>query len=797
MECPFCVAQHALVFHRGQRILGLWSPEPQTPGHAVLIPQRHITDWFLTDRIEQQEFLTVLEIARRQILAVHPATGFDISILSHPSKHLQVQIIPQFTPNKLLSTGDYFDPFIRMLLPLLERARNIDIAVAFVQPSGLNILEPIFKTMLARQAFLRLVTGDTLGVTDPDALARLLDLVQSYPERAAVRIFQSERQSFHPKAYYIRDLDGSETAFIGSSNLTGSALNEGIEWNYRVVRNQAGLAEIRRAFENLFQHPKSLPLSHEWIQSYRERRNPPTVFGGASIAADITALEEREACQPHEIQQEALYALRCTRADGNRAGLVVLATGLGKTYLAAFDSAPFARVLFVAHRDEILNQARDTFRRVRPNDELGFYTGTEKQRHAPVLFASVQTLSRSQHLNSFTRDAFDYIIIDEFHHAEARTYRRLIEYFKPKFLLGLTATPDRTDGGDLLGLCLENLVYRCDLLEGIRRQRLSPFHYYGVPDTVDYQKVKRVGRQFDPQDLDAALIVVERAEHALEQYRRRAGKRCLVFCSSQKHCDFMDQFFRSKGLRSAAIHSGPTSAPRISCLEQLKDGELDLICSVDMFNEGLDLPAIDTVMMLRPTESPVLWLQQFGRGLRQSSGKEYLTVIDYIGNHRVFFSRPGLLLGKENQSNPALMRLLEELKSNVDFGLPEGCLVDFDLVAIELLEALIKREPKDVFLAWYQGFKELHGRRPSAIEALHQGYNPSAVRQRNGSWLGFLSAQQEFDQPTQAAYEQAHDFLSLLESTKLVDSSKMLILQAVLNLNALPGTTPCPSWRPK
>ena len=245
------------------------------------------------------------------------------------------------------------------------------------------------------------------------------------------------------------------------------------------------------------------------------------------------------------------------------------------------------------------------------------------------------------------------------------------------------------------------------------------------------------------------------------------------------------------GHRKLTVHSGPTSALRTNSLEQLRNGELDLICSVDMFNEGLDLPAIDTVMMLRPTESPVLGLQQFGRGLRKSDDKPHLTVIDYIGNHRIFFSRPSLILGKD-QNNLALQRLLDELKGYADFGLPEGCVVDFDLVAIELLESLLKREPKDVFLAWYNGFKELYGRRPTASEALHQGYNPSSVRQKNGSWLGFLQAQQEFDPATSAAYEQFRDFLIKLENTKLPNSAKMVLLQGMLNLEALPGAVAMP-----
>ena len=192
---------------------------------------------------------------------------------------------------------------------------------------------------------------------------------------------------------------------------------------------------------------------------------------------------------PHSIQAEALRRLAETRDDGRSAGLVVLATGLGKTWLSAFDSASFERVLFVAHREEILSQALETFRRIRPHDVLGRYTGEEKTTSANVLFASIQTLSRQSHLDRFAGDQFDYIIVDEFHHAEARTYRRLIEHFRPKFLLGLTATPERTDGADLLTLCDNNLVFRCDIADGIRADLHCPFKYYGVPDIVDYRNI--------------------------------------------------------------------------------------------------------------------------------------------------------------------------------------------------------------------------------------------------------------------------------------------------------------------
>ncbi len=311
---------------------------------------------------------------------------------------------------------------------------------------------------------------------------------------------------------------------------------------------RSGFQDVVNGFEALFSHPSTRPLDQMWIDAYALRRPlGPSFVGQGTVASPEEAAPEPPP-QPHEIQREALAALEKTRAEGNIAGLVVLATGLGKTWLSAFDSdrPQFRRILFVAHREEILDQALKTFRRVRPSARLGRFTGTAKEPDADVLFASIQTLGRRRHLDDFRPDEFDYIVVDEFHHASAATYRRLIEHFRPKFLLGLTATPERTDGGDLLALCQENLVYRCDLTEGIRRELLSPFRYFGVPDEVDYANIPWRASRFDEEALTQAVATQARAENALEQYRSRAGQRTLAFCVSQRHADFMAEFFRKE-----------------------------------------------------------------------------------------------------------------------------------------------------------------------------------------------------------------------------------------------------------
>ena len=414
------------------------------------------------------------------------------------------------TTGKLVKGLD--DPLMPHLLQDLDSATQADIAVAFILQSGVDILEPHLLDLLEqRNGTLRLVTGDYMDATDPDALQRLLDL----PGKVHLRLFQTAQSkiSFHPKSYLFTTSNKRSTAYVGSSNLSRSAICTGVEWNYRIAPGAGSeLQQVRQAFEALFHPPDTVPLNDTTLAHYRKRRKPPAQ---PLLRTPPDVEPPKEIPGPHPIQQEALRALNQTRERGNKAGLVVLATGLGKTWLSAFDS-----VLFVAHREEILGQAMRTYRRIRPHASFGFYTGQEKSNDANVLFASVQTLGKAKHHQQFPREHFDYIVVDEFHHAAAATYRRLIDYFEPHFLLGLTATPERTDGGDLLGLCGENLVYRCDLAEGIRRDLLCPFRYYGVPDEVDYSNIPWRSSRFDPEALTNAVATQSRAANAEGSIRK-------------------------------------------------------------------------------------------------------------------------------------------------------------------------------------------------------------------------------------------------------------------------------------
>ena len=828
-SCPFCHPEAGRIFHAGERVLGLWDAFPVSPGHALLVPKRHVATWFDATKEEQAELVAAIDIARAAIQRrLHDQPdGYNIGVnvgraAGQTVFHLHMHVIPRKSGDVpdprggvrhvIPGKGNYLltaspastmasrlvrggeDPLLPELIQGLAGARRVDCAVAFVLASGVERLRHHLRDVVRREGRVRLLAGDYLDVTEPHALRLLLDLAVE-PEadgRLALRVFESSRvgTGYHPKGYLLFGDDQGTvgSAYVGSSNLSRSALGENIEWNFR-IEDEAGLASVRDGFERLWASDATAPLTAEWIDRYEGRRRKPRTAAGSDpdVEEAVEVAPPELPPDPHPIQAQALAALRATRAEGNAAALVVLATGLGKTFLAAFDSANFGRVLFVAHRDEILEQAYSTFRRVRPSARLGYYTGQEKSPDAEVVFASVQTLGRIQHLGRFARTAFDYIVIDEFHHASARTYRKVIDWFTPKFLLGLTATPERTDGGDLLALCGENLAYRCDLARGIDEELLSPFRYFGVPDTVDYAQIPWRSQRFDEEELTRAVATEARAKNALEQWRKFGGHRTLGFCVSQKHADFMAEFFTRHDVEARAVHAGKTSSPRVASLEALEEGRLPVLFAVDLFNEGVDVKAIDTVLMLRPTESRIVYLQQLGRGLRRADGKDHLRVIDYIGNHRSFLTKVCALLGLEVGTDAEIRLAMHRLAAG-ELGLPRGCEVTYELEAREMLESLLRETPgaEDV-RRWYEVFKELHGTRPTAAEAMHEGFNPRAVRKHYGSWLGFVEAMGDLSDTEIQMRRELSALLEELETTQMSRSYKMLVLLSMLNEGCFPG----------
>ena len=680
-----------------------------------------------------------------------------------------------------------------LLNPDIDR---IDLAVSFIMKSGVALISDQLDAALQRGAHVRIITTDYLFITDPDALTQLLDLADR-PDpgksRLQVKVFHDPKVSFHPKAYIFRSSSSMAAGgYVGSSNLSRSGIAGGVEWNLGVDR----IAPLAESFERLWNNPRCIEIDPHWLADYRSRRPPDDAPRIPPPEAVIPIEPPRQPVSPWPVQAEALDALEQTRIHGFRRGLVVMATGLGKTLLAAFDSnrPEFRRVLFIAHREEILRQSRDAFRRVRPDGRFGFFLGADKDYEADVVFASIQTLHRN--LDRFESDRFDYVVVDEFHHASAPTYRRAIDRFHPKFLLGLTATPGRLDGADLLALCGNNLVFECDLIEGIRQERLAPFRYWGVKDVADYAPIPWRNGRFDPEMLAAAIETTKRSEQALTEWRERAMGPTLAFCSTIAHAKYMAQFFNRRGVRSVAVHSGPHSAPRQSSVEDLQNGVIHVLFAVDVFNEGVDVPEIGTVLMLRPTDSPVVFLQQLGRGLRLSEDKSALQVIDFVGNHHSFLMKPRVLLDLNSEDGRRSDKEVGEAIESGDFELPPGCSVDFELGAVELLRQLLSqrasrrsrstRDEAAALAEFSRNYIEEHEMRPTAAQASRSlGIKPgSGPIKQAGGWHRYLNQMGLLSDAHKSAVEEMGDVLRALESEPITKSYKLVALQSLLELGA-------------
>lgn len=701
-------------------------------------------------------------------------------------------------PAKLI-TGERDHPFLPQLCASIAQADEIDFTVAFIKQTGLRLLLPDLQAALVpgddgnrKPARLRVLTSDYLDVTDPQALRQLMLLQE---QGAQVRVFQARDTSFHMKAYLFAHFNHDSllqgTAFIGSSNISRAALTDGLEWNYRVdYPADDGFLEARNRFEAIFSDMRTVSLTDAWIDAYERRRVVP--MRAISPGSD----EFEQAPEPTAVQIEALNALALTRDMGFTRGLVVLATGLGKTWLAAFDVRQMGarRVLFVAHREEILNQAAETFLRIRPGARVGYYMGHSRDMQVDILCASVQTLGRSEHLARFAPQHFDYLVIDEFHHAAAPTYRQLLKHFAPQFLLGLTATPDRTDQSNILSLCDDNLVYRCNLFEGVMAGLLAPFHYFGIWDeSVNYKEIPWRNGRFDPTELSNKLATLARARHVLKQWSAKAQQRTLAFCVSVRHADFMAEQFRKEGIAAEAVYSG-SAVSRGDSLAQLTDGRLQVIFSVDLFSEGVNLPSIDTVLMLRPTESKVLFLQQLGRGLRRFEGKERLVVLDFIGNHHSFLHKPQAL-AQAGSSYRDIAAFAHKVETQT-LQLPVGCFINYDMVLIEFLKSLVS----DGIEEDYKALRYALGHRPTLAEFYRSGANITHMRQQFGNWFAFVKTMEDLSDAQAVVAATHRPFLREVEVTAMTLSFKMVLLEAFQELDgwtqapSVPALAQC-SWR--
>ena len=681
------------------------------------------------------------------------------------------------------------------LIQSLKKADSVDIIVSFLMESGVKMLLEELDNALKRGAKIRILTGNYLGITQPSALYLLKKKLGS---RVDMRFYNEKERSFHPKSY-IFHYERYSDIYIGSSNISRSALTSGIEWNYRFssVSDPKNYEKFYQVFEDLFEH-HSIIIDNEELKRYSQNWHRPAVAKDLERYEYSHQNEENESedtkvrllYEPRGAQIEALCALEDTRAEGAKRALVQAATGVGKTYLAAFDSKSYERVLFVAHREEILKQAAASFRNVRNSEDYGFFTGEEKSTDKSVIFASVATLGRSEYLSEkyFAPDYFQYLVIDEFHHAVNEQYQRIVKYFKPQFLLGLTATPERMDGRNIYELCDYNVPYEISLKDAINKGMLVPFHYYGIYDDTDYSGLHLIRGRYDEKELNETYIGnVHRHDLIYKYYCKYGSKKALGFCCSRAHAEEMAKEFCERGIPSVAVYSnanGTYSEERGKAIKKLKSGEIRVIFSVDMFNEGVDITSVDMVMFLRPTESPIVFLQQLGRGLRRSKGKEYLNVLDFIGNYekagRVRFLLTGRTLGKNEYYNPADRS-----------AFPDDCLIDFDMKLIDLFSEMDKKHLKvrDQIRNEYYRVKEFLGRIPSRMDLFtymdDDIYRVAITHSKDNPFKRYLDFRKELGELSEGEnilYRGiGREFINLIENTNMSKVYKMPVLMAFYN----------------
>lgn len=648
----------------------------------------------------------------------------------------------------------------------LRVAGSFQISVAFVTVAAVDLIREALTGVGDRHSSSGvIVTSDYLGFNAPDVFVDLLQLQEYGIE---TRIYRGS--GFHPKGYVFKQR-GGVTAILGSANLTTSAITKNVEWNIRVAAMQeSSLArELDQAFAE--QIEGSDPLTEGWIQAYRQIWTPPNRSQARLLAVpevdDVMApemgpapsglqedvgelIDDVEPIQANSMQRDALDRISRVRNAGHPRALVISATGTGKTILSALDVRAVnpRRVLFVAHREQILKKSMEAFQAVmrEPSASYGLLSGTSKESDRKYVFATVQSLVASGGLQNMSPDAFDYIIIDEAHRAGANSFRKVLDHFSPKFCLGMTATPERTDGEDIFELFDHQVAYEIRLREALEEGMLVPFHYYGVADYVTASG-ELIG---DATDLKY-LVAEERIEHVLEQVGRRVSAarpiKGLIFCSRNLEAEQVAEVLNrstlfGRGLRAAALSGASSQLAREECVRRLEEGDLDYLVTVDIFNEGVDIPAVNQVIMLRQTQSAIIFVQQLGRGLRRSPGKESVTIVDFIGNYANNYMIPMALYGNQTLSKDSLRKSLStSLEGGQIFGLST---VRFDAISRERILNSISESKLGGLKNLKEQFALLGqrlGRTPRLrdFEASNLA-DPVIVARIRGSYPGFLAA---------------------------------------------------------
>lgn len=565
-----------------------------------------------------------------------------------------------FKPKLLVNNLTENENVLTSLLEELSDCQDFFFSVAFITESGLATLKSHLWDLKLKGIKGRILTSTFLQFNQPKVFRELQKITNVEVRLTDLKGFHSKGYIFHHHSHY--------SLIVGSSNLTAHALKVNYEWNVKFTSHENGeiIHHFIQQFEDVWDG--SQLLTTEWIdqyeQSYVEREYLPDLEKVIEIPSEyhVNTLKEAVEVSPNKMQQAALHSIQLVRDTEHNKGLVISATGTGKTYLSAFDVRRFSpkRMLFIVHREQILQKAKSDYQRILGgiSKDFGILSGTSKQSDVRYLFATIQTISKENVLHQFDPTEFDYVLIDEVHRAGAESYLRVINYFQPRFLLGMTATPERTDNFNIFELFDYNIAYEIRLQEALEEDMLCPFHYFGVTD-FEYN-----GELIDDTVTLSKLVTEERVNHIIEKvhYYGHSGDmvRGLVFCRGKDEAKELSSALNHKGFRTVALTGDDSQEERVRQVNRLENGQLDYIITVDIFNEGIDIPSVNQVVMLRQTQSSIIFIQQLGRGLRKHDSKEFVTIIDFIGNYRNNYLIPIALSGDKSQNKDNVRRNMKD-----------------------------------------------------------------------------------------------------------------------------------------
>ena len=621
----------------------------------------------------------------------------------------KINSLPDLQPQIIYNDYNSGSNLLVELLQELQTCKQFYFAIAFITQSGLICLKECLKCLQEKNITGDILTTDYLYFNQPKALQEL----QQYPN-LNIRIYTKE--NFHIKGYIFEKND-YYTLIVGSNNLTQTALKANKEWSLKInsLANGALIHNTLSQFQQMWQ--EAMPLTDIWLKQYTDKYHSLQ-----KLKREFATAQENISTNdiaPNKMQQEALKALAKLQQDNKHKALLISATGTGKTYLSAFavKKANPKRLLFLAHREQILKQACKTFAQIIPDIQYGILSANHKDFHKPYLFATINMLSKEENLTQFTPTHFDYIIIDETHRAGASSYLKILNYFQPQFLLGMTATPERTDGFDIYQLFNHNIAYEIRLNQAMQENLLCPFHYFGITDiTVDDQEINDKS-SFNDLTTDA------RVTHIINQsqYYGFSGERLrgLIFCSQIEEAQILSQKFNERGFNTIALSGKDSQETRTNAIHKLEQKErstgLDYIFTVDIMNEGIDIPAINQIIMLRPTKSAIIFVQQLGRGLRKYPQKDYVVILDFIGNYQNNFMIPIALSGDTSYNKDNIRHYVAEGNRFI-FG---SSTIHFDKVARQkIYQAIDSAKLSDTALLKneYLQLKQKLGKIPSIFD---------------------------------------------------------------------------------